>query len=423
MKSHIDQIHSGGALSPKPGSPASAPDPEIAGMISVVASGSIAGRLRAIAAGFMPSGARRNQAPTSPPPSAISHEKIDSIANPLIDSDFETTVGMERVTDPVSFLGGLKAFVDILMTTKRSETQASTPPRHGSLLVGDIDRLLSEGSTQSPEDTALLMRAILLKDLAGENSHVKSRQQKNYEAIQKLLLINGLNWVDEKQLGISVVQGGQQKDLVPVLSPFGYGKNPKDFSECLSELIKTEKASPLGDALKAHFDSKTPKGGATNITCNEFAPAPTFHRDDGSDKSAYLLSLHIIKNRSGEYSIELDCETDRRLSTQYIPHSDCFTLSVDQKNEAAIIKNLGVRDRDELKDIIKATNGLWQMGTSHQLSELADKHCSSAKLGTIIKQPSRVIHRSPSLKTIENANQYMAQEEVIVYRVLLIKFA
>ena len=422
MQSPIDP----GSVSPKPvattGSSASAPAPapEIAAMTKVAASGSIAGRLRAIAAGFMPSGARRNQAPTSPPPSAILHEKIDR------DSDFETTVGMERVSDPVSCLGGIKAFLDSVKTTKLSRSQATTPPRHGILSVGDIDRWLSEGSTQSPEDTALLMRAILLKDmiLDDKHSHVKSRKPTNSEAIQKLLLQNGLNWVDKKQLGISVVEGGQQKDLVPVLSPFGYGKDPKDFSESLSKLIKAggNGPSPLGDALKAHFDSKTPKGGDTNITCNAFAPAPTFHRDDGSYKSAYLLSLHIIKNSSGEYSIELDCPPDRRLSTQYIPHSECFMLSIDQKKEAAIIKNLGVRDRDELKDIIKATNGLWQMQTSHQLSELADKHCSSAKLGTIIKQPSNVIHRSPSLKTIENANQYMAQEEVIVYRVLLLKF-
>jgi hypothetical protein len=341
-----------------------------------------------------------------------------------MDSDFETKVGMEKVPDPVSRLGGLKAFLDRVMTTERSETRATTPPRHGILSVGDIDRLLSEGSTQSPEDTALLIRAMLLKDLAGENSHVKSRQPTNSEAIRKLLLQNGLNWVDKKQLGISVVEGGQQKDLIPVLSQFGYEKDSdsKRFSESLSELIKAgNNSSPLGDALKAHFDRKTPNG-VTNITCDAFAPAATFHRDDSSDKAAYLLSLHIIKNSSGVYSIELDCENDRRLSTQYIPHSECFMLSMKQKNEATIIKNLGLRDKKELEDIIKATNRLWQLQTSHSLSELADTHCSSAELGTIIQQPSTVIHRSPSRKTIENVQQHMKQAKVTVYRVLLLKF-
>ena len=134
MQSPIDP----GSVSPKPvattGSSASAPAPEIAAMTKVAASGSIAGRLRAIAAGFMPSGALRNQAPTSPPPSAILHEKIDR------DSDFETTVGMERVSDPVSCLGGIKAFLDSVKTTKLSRSQATTPPRHGILSVGDIDR-------------------------------------------------------------------------------------------------------------------------------------------------------------------------------------------------------------------------------------------------------------------------------------------
>lgn len=424
MQSPIDP----GSVSPKPvattGSSASAPAPEIAAMTKVAASGSIAGRLRAIAAGFMPNGAHRNQAPTSPPPSAILHEKSIGVAPPLMDSDFETTVGMERVSDPVSCLGGIKAFLDSVKTTKLSGSQATTPPRHGILSVGDIDRWLREGSTQSPEDTALLMRAMLLKDLAGENSHVKSRQPTNSEAIQKLLLQNGLNWVDKKQLGLSVVEGGQQKDLVPVLSPFGYGKDPKHFSESLSKLIKAggmNGSSPLGDALTAHFDSKTPKGGTTSIICDDFVPAPSFHRDENSD-NAYLLSLHIIKNSSGEYSIELDCPPDRRLSTQYIPHSECFMPSMNPKNEAAIIKNLGVRDRAELKRVITATNSVWIRGTTYALSELADNHCSSAALGTIIKQPSNVIHRSPSPKTIENVQEYMKQNKVTVYRVLLLKF-
>jgi hypothetical protein len=417
MQSPIDPS----SVSPKSvattGSPASAP--EIAAMTKVAASGRIAGRLRAIAAGLMPSGAHRNQTPTSPSPSEISHEK----SPPLMDSDFETTVGMEKVPDPVSRLGGLKAFLDRVMTTERSETRATTPPRHGILSVGDIDRLLSEGSTQSPEDTALLIRAMLLKDLAGENSHVKSRQPTNSEAIRKLLLQNGLNWVDKKQLGISVVEGGQQKDLVPVLSPFGYGKDPKHFSESLSKLIKAggKGSSPLGDALTAHFDSKTPKGGNICITCDGFLPEPSFHRDENSD-NAYLLSLHIIKNSSGEYSIELDCTPDRRLSTQYIPHSECFMPSMNPKNEAAIIKTLGVRDSAELQRVITATNSLWIRGTSYALSELADNHCSSAALGTIIKQPSNVIHRSPSRKTMENVQEYMKQNKVTVYRVLLLKF-
>jgi hypothetical protein len=395
MQSLIDP----GSVSPKPvattGSPASA---EIADMTKVAASGSIAGRLRDIAAGFMPSGARRNQAPTSPPP-------------------FKPTVGMEKVTNPVRFLGGLKTFLDRVMTTDRSE-------RHGVLLLSDIDRLLSAISIQSREDTALLMRAMLLKDLTsdGQTSHVKSRQPQNSEAIQKLLLQDGLNWVDKKQLGISVVEGGQQKDLIPILSQFGYGKNSELFSESLSELISAGKdSSSLGGALKAHFDSKTPKGGNTSIICDDFVPAPSFHRDENSD-NAYLLSLHIIKNSSGEYSIELDCPPDRRLSTQYIPHSECFMPSMNPKNEAAIIKNLGVRDSAELKRVITDTNRLWQQGTTHELSELADNHCSSAALGTIIKQPSRVIHRSPSRKTIANVQEYMKQNKVTVYRVLLLKF-
>ena len=352
-----------------------------------------------------------------------------------MDSDFETTVGMERVSDPVSCLGGSKAFLDSVKTTKLSETQATTPPRHGILSVGDIDRLLSEGSTQSPEDTALLMRAMLLKDLAGENSHVKSRQPTNSEAIQKLLLQNGLNWVDESAPVMFPMMGGGQQDLIEVLKKFGYQTDRPAFSECVAELTKSKAESALGKALEKHFDSKIPELGQTNMTVAEvklspsfdaftIAPAATLHRDGSpgiGDKSVdYLLSLHVIKDKHGLYDIELECPPDRQLSTQYIPNSQSFMLSLPEKNQAKIRNELQL-DKKQLELAIRGIDTLWTSGTTLQLSILADKHCSSAELGAIFRQPRSLIHRSPSPQTIENAQVFMKENSVSLYRVLLLR--